>query len=233
MNIRAELRTNFSIQHIQSAFFFARQCKAIEGAHDGSYNAESIANCRAYATGAVFAAVAFLDATAGEIFLDASEPDGGSLKDQPIDVRRNFEEIWTKSLSKKSAALPKLEKALELAGTPEICSGSRFNKEERPYLDVALVVKLRNRLIHYEPAWLPAELEHRKQVPQRYEFAEQLRGRFAESAMMGGGSPLFHKILGYGCAKWAAESALALADEFYYRMGIVPRYDHVRAALAE
>ncbi|MBA3580199.1 MAG: hypothetical protein H0W42_09470 [Gemmatimonadaceae bacterium] len=231
MNVRAELRTSFSIQHIQSAFFFARQCKVIEEAHDGSYDAPSIANCRAYATGAVFAAVAFLEATAGELFVDASEPDGGLLKGQSPEVCHTFAEAWSKSLSKKSAALPKLEQALELAGTPKICAASRFNTEGRTYDDAKLVIELRNKLVHYEPACLPAELADRNPTAPRYEFAERLRGRFPESRLMGAGNPLFQKILGHGCAKWAAESTLALADDFYSRMGIKPRYNHVRPEL--
>src|ERR1051326_6202629 len=74
---RIRTRTYYSLQHIQSAALFTRQCYQIESNFDGTFSNDLAADHRSYVTGAIFAAVSFLEATINELFADTAEhPDG-------------------------------------------------------------------------------------------------------------------------------------------------------------
>src|SRR5215208_662491 len=82
--ISMRLRHNLSPHHIQAADYFAQQSGAIETEHAGKTPAElaaeeeAHAKYRAYVTGTIFDAVAFLEATINELFSDAADNPGAS-----------------------------------------------------------------------------------------------------------------------------------------------------------
>lgn len=73
--------------------------------------------------------------------------------------------------------------------------------------DAALVVRLRNELVHFKPKSLGGDIKHR--------LTRQLRGKFPD------------KCLGYDCAKWATTSAIKFADEFFATIDVEPNYQRI------
>ena len=81
-----------------------------------------------------------------------------------------------------------------------------------------MLVKLRNAVAHYQPEHLFANVPHR------------LKGKFAANALMAGaGNPWWPDLcLGAGCAAWAIQTAMALADHVASAVGITPNYQRIR-----
>jgi hypothetical protein len=125
-----------SQDHLFSAVHFARLCHGIEV--DGGRKLSS--EHRSYATASVLSAVAFLEATVNEIFLQPR------LFGMTPALQRLFERLWDYQMANASV-LTKYETALLLKGAPE------FDRGKQPYQGVDLVIKLRNALMHYKPVW--------------------------------------------------------------------------------
>jgi hypothetical protein len=149
------------------------------------------------------------------VFQDAAD----TLIDAPIGARlaslderclAQMAEFWnaTAAGSRYIEALVKFQMALLFAGKPRLHPGTN------PYQDAKLLVGIRNRLVHFRPAW------HRRGEETTDE--RQLRGKFPPNGLMAGmGNPWFpDKCLGAGCAEWAWKSGRALADEWTERLGL-------------
>ena len=103
------LRDYLSKDHIQTAAFFARQSRLIEqeysGKHWGEVFGSGVFNQhRAYVTGAIFAAVAFLEATINELFTDAEERYGDDLvaQNRSKEISKRIVEVWGEQRDRRS-----------------------------------------------------------------------------------------------------------------------------------
>jgi hypothetical protein len=189
-----------SRDHLMAALHFARQCYSVEARSIGTGHSEEH---RSYVIGSVLSAVAFLEATVNEIFVEPR------LFAMSPELQRIFRKLWDCDLA-NSSVLVKYEIALLLKGAPEFARG------QQPFQDVDLVIKLRNALVHYKPEWQPLE------QPQRME--KLLRNKFTLNPLAGNDDVFFPgKCLSYGCAKWAVRSVLAFGNEFFKRFGM-PQY---------
>lgn len=224
-HLRIATRTYFSIQHIQSAALFARQCRAVEedwsktGDTNGLYTPLA-----AYAIGAVFNATAFLEAVINELFADSVENQEGHVKGLEAETLALLAHMWTLDIPKRAGypILMKFQVALSLARKP------MFNLGSPPFQAANILVQLRNNLIHYEPAWVVETDTRAPETVATPQLVRNLTDKFAPSPL-----PMSSllKFLGHGCAQWAVQSSLALADDFFLRMGLKAPYDHVRDAL--
>lgn len=93
-----------------------------------------------------------------------------------------------------------------------------LDKGAEPYQSAALLIGLRNALVHYKSESVADDVEHR--------FTKTLRGRFPDNRLMkGSGNPWWpDHALGAGCVQWAFESARALADVVADALQITPNY---------
>jgi hypothetical protein len=218
-----KLRNYHSHFHVYSAFFFAKASSNIEQEY-GSANVvpfDRIAEHRANVTGAVFAATAFLEATINELFADAADEHPNNIWQLGFEVLTRLASLWEVEYFERYARLmEKFQTALKMAGKEQ------FNTGERHYQDVKLVIELRNTLTHYKPeTTFSNSMDTNK-------LEKSLRGKFPINPLVPNEVPFFpDKCLGYGCAKWACESSLAFADEFFSRMGLTPVYTSVRSQL--
>ncbi len=217
-------RTYFSIGHIQSAALFTRLSHKIEKNYDGRFSPELDSECRSYVTGAIFAAVAFLEATINEFLMD--------ITDKSVEKRQHLEQkditmianLWARDIFGRLSTLEKYQIALILAGK-EI-----FDTNINPYQDVSYLVKLRNALIHYEPEWIIDISEINEIEPHKFE--SMLKGKFNLNPIAGDGNPFYpHKCLGHGCAEWAVNSSIKFVDEFFGKRGTIPIFNHIRGEL--
>jgi hypothetical protein len=199
-------------QHLWSARHHARLCAELEAEKTGK-TAFDIQH-RAYAVNAVLSAVVFLEALVNETFQDAA--DGNASRIVPLDHRciERMGEFWNdpEAPGQYARTLDKFQKALLLADRPQLDAGAA------PYQDAKLLIGIRNRLVHFRPAWMTAGEESKEEA--------QLKGKFVQNALMAGmGNPWFpDKCLGAGCAQWSWKTSLALADEWTKRLGIPRPY---------
>lgn len=119
--------------------------------------------------------------------------------------------------------LEKYHIALVLNDKPKLDTGAS------PYQDVDALIALRNNLTHSKPRDLPAGLKPNQETER---MTKRLRDKgFALNPLFPelSGNPFFpDKALGHGCARWAVESSVALADDFFSRVEITPRFQRFK-----
>ena len=95
-----------------------------------------------------------------------------------------------------------------------------------PWQDAALVVRLRNELVHYKSRW-GKELERSKLLR-----ALQDKGHPRPPFIKGSGNFFPYECLSAGCASWSVRSCVAFLDAFCANLGFAGRLDPYRARLA-
>jgi hypothetical protein len=152
--------------------------------------------------------VAFLEAAINELYQDSADGHPSYIGTLSPECIRLMSEMWRSTDRGRLEMFEKFDLARVLAGQ------QRFNRGGAPHQDAALLVRLRNYLVHYKPEGVSVDLPHK--------LGEALAGKFRGSALMrGAGNPWFpDHALGAGCATWAWRSARAFADEFSARMDI-------------
>jgi hypothetical protein len=177
---------------------------------------------RSYAASSVLASATFLEAAVSELFQDAQ--DGHGLRDDgylaPLteDVVATMATVWRATdAGRHLDPLEKWQWLLE-------CSGrERLERGAAPAQDAALLIRLRNTLVHFKPKDIAADEEHN--------LEKRLCGKFADNRLMkGSGNPWWPSHgLGHGCSEWAARSARAVADRVLDDLGITPTYRLIEA----
>lgn len=209
------LKTHFNAQHMLAAAYFARKALDIESNHTDLVDGEPYFAHRGYVTGAVLSAVASLEATINELFIDA--PSSPTYQDVDPIVSMLLKEYWEEIES--ASTLRKYRVALILARK------ARFNPGTSPYQEVGSLIQLRNALVHYKPEWDVDQREHKK-------IENRLKSQFAPNPFAGPNDAFFpKKCLGYGCAEWAVMSSTRFIDEFFRRLGIQSIFNQHRQGL--
>ncbi len=206
------MRSYLSTHQLWAGRHFAKLAEAIEAGAAGRLRFDI--QHRAYAIGAVLAAVAFAEAAVNELFQDIA--DGNLSYTAPLDQRARtaMGAYWRESRGRGSI-LEKYQVSLVLAGREPLAPGAE------PFQSFALLIKVRNLLVHFRPETASAA--------DVQDLEKQLRGRFPENALMAeAGNPFFpDKCLGTGCANWAVAAAKAIADETFVRLGVQPNYQRL------
>lgn len=225
---KSEIASRFyaSIQHIQSAALFTRQSHKIEQEFSGITSDELIAGHMSYVIGSIFATVSYLEATINEFFEDAATGPDERLEGLESDKKRLLAEMWKLDVP-KTATYPILRK-YEIALT--LARKEGFNRGNPPYQDIAFLVDLRNKLIHYEPKTTTFFSEINPESVSQ-ELEDRFRGRFPFNPLRPTGPFFPDRCLSHGCAEWAIKSSLGLVDQFYSRMGITFPFSHIRSRL--
>lgn len=223
-------RTYFSINHIYSAALFTRLSYNIEKNYGGQFSSKLNSEHRSYVTGAIFSAVAFLEATINEFYMDISDEsltkDGSKIKQQleQKDIKM-ISNLWKRKIfDRQVPILDKYQIALILLGKPTFDQGSN------PFQDSHYLTRLRNALIHYVPEWITNFSDINEVDPHKFEG--MLKGKFNLNPLTGAGNPFYpDKCLGHGCAEWAVKSSIKFVDEFFEKLSATPIFDHIREQL--
>ena len=196
---RIRSRCHLAYLHFVSAVHLAKLTEEVEERGDTAKQIEH----RAYATGAIILSVAFLEATANELFCDAVD---GELPSE-YSKGETMAKLWRLGVVDAAPILKKYQFALALSGR------GLFDPGCDPYQSVYAVIRLRNALMHFQPQWVDEGAEK----PQKMDSL--LKGRFDPGPWHPDIGPLFpHGCFSYGCAKWAIPSCVQLVDEFLERM---------------
>jgi len=229
MSMSFEFRTYFSIQLLTAARLFCDNSYNIESKYAKEFLTMSKEEKHrlsrdniSFVTGAIISCVTFLEANINEFYGDAYDKQyNDRLEPLSGESIKLIGEIWEKVENERKRILYKYNLALELA------SKEKFNKGMEPYQSVCLLINLRNNLVHYKTETVKSSSFDPK---NKHELEKKLSNKFIENTFYKfTGNPYHpHKLLGYGCAKWAFNSVVLLADEFYSKMGVKPYYEHVR-----
>jgi len=220
--VKISSRHYLSSELLWSAHHNAHHCRSLENElvkiQDIDRDLAVATEHRACAMMSVLTAVAFLEALVNETFQDAADITYGTnsrigpLSEQ---CRALMGEFWTASKEGERyiGVLDKYQMALLFA------QKERFDKGANPYQNADYLIFLRNKLVHFRPAW------HERGGPDEVE--KKLASRFKPSALLTGtGNPWFPgKALGAGGAEWACASASSLADAWTERLGIPRTYE--------
>jgi hypothetical protein len=233
----ATVRHTLSSVHLYGAWRAALRSEDIE-CSGGAMSESDRIEYDSLVVGSVVSAVAFLEAAVNELYATcADEPGDHHVKGDRQDPRfgdigadtiRSLGALWrTASVPKSLGLLDKFQLALTLARKDPFEAGSN------PYQDGALLIQLRNALIHFHPETREIALGAGKTV-EPDKMARRFQGKFADSPLtprhsfvvIGGEPheeadwPFFPaKCLGSPCAYWACRSALSLSNDFFTRLG--------------
>jgi hypothetical protein len=216
-SVTAIMRVYFSSYHLWAASHF----RHLTGLREKAVSKKPIFDVqhRAYVTNSILSSVAFLEAAINELYQDSYDQHESYLKSLCAEDKKRIAFLWQLTEENNKAAFSILEKyqlALVMAGKPELSTGAK------PYQDAALVIKIRNELMHYKPKSLGGELQHK--------LEKQLKAKFPENELMAeSGNPYFpDKCLGYGCATWAVKSVIDFANRVFDELNVQPNYQMVR-----
>jgi hypothetical protein len=216
------MNTHFNVQHMVAAAIFARKVFEIEATHNhqkGLVSGEAYYAHRGYVVGAVFSAVASLEATINELFIDAENEHSPTFAGVDPMVPRLLTEYWEEIQGAR--ILTKYQTALVLARK------SKFDRGGSPYQEADRLIQLRNALVHYKPEWDTDQKKHKK-------IEDQLKDHFALNPFTVPNDAFFpKKCLGHGCAEWAVKSGVAFIDGFFARLGLSTIFNGLRQELPE
>jgi len=213
-------RVDLSHYHLYSAFFFMQNAALVEETASEVPNSDTVYRYRSYVMGAVFSSVAFLEAKIAEWYADAEDGRGISAKGLTASDRTALVAAFgalrsnTRMLGRYQVALKALRK-------------KSFDADSPPYRPVALVIILRNYLVHFPGEWLAMSDADTRRLPQSDIplIERQLKGQFPSATFAWADQPFFpDQCLSAGCARWAAESCLTFAQEFSTRTGTVMKH---------
>jgi hypothetical protein len=214
-SLEVRVRVYYSTYHLWAAKQFTRIAREIEDAHSAGDPVSKIEH-RAYVTGALVSSVAFMEAAINEILQDAAENHQSYTAPLDQETQALLAAFW-RLMEDRGSRFPILDKyQFALSCSRQV----QFPKGENPYQDAALLIRLRNELVHYKPKTLGRSDTHK---------LDDLKHKFPPSKLMEGtGNPYFpDKCLGYGCAEWAVNSSKNFADSFFEKIGVVPNYQRV------
>lgn len=226
-SLEISTKTYFSIQYIRTVDLFIKKAIDIENKELDSTSEPSRLEYQSYCYSAILLSVAFLESTINEFFIEMSDRPQWCValkEDVIIDSRyhNSIKEYWEKPKSERKSTLKKYQKALELFGRKEI------SEQDEKYLNVDLLINLRNDLIHAKSEWVhdsPEKNERTKCL--KYQTAFQ--NKFSLNPFMGVGNAFFpDQCIGHGCAKWAIVSAVEFVDYFFQSIELTPKYQYLK-----
>lgn len=222
-----QTRSYLSICHIHAAALFSRQCYLNEKKFKGVNQPKTNYNHDAYVIGSLISATCFLEATINEFFCDIAEEvrtiGGDPLLDKLSKKTINrIRELWRLSIPKTASysILEKYQIALTLA------EKETFEKGKNPFQDIALLIELRNALVHYEPEYIQDSIIGDKVEVKVHKFEKKLKGKFELNPR----AIPYHAFypdhcLSHGCTEWAVKSSIEFVKEFYKKLGTKYKYD--------
>lgn len=196
--IRSESFTFFSAYYFRAMYQSARASQEIERELDRNRATENAC----FAIMAVTSSVAFLESHINELFMLVSK-DTAPYRDLDSTVKEGIRNL-SGDVALKLAILPKYDLVLGLNRSPA------FDHGAQPYQDAAVLVQLRNAIMHYQTGF--------RCDYEELNLEKRVKGKFPLCAFNLDG-PLFPQgFLGAGCAIWAAKTAQDFADDFHRRL---------------
>jgi hypothetical protein len=212
--------TDIAVDYLWSARHFSDLAQEQEQPGNVGRHTEEYRRHRSYVVAAVFSSVAYLETAINEIFAGCADSGvSWKLRESSPDHRRILASLWCEEI-RRLPTLRKYQLALRAGSLAE------FHEGQVPYSDAALLVRLRNALVHYEPDWVNTDRIDGSRLTQAemHRWERALRSKFEPNALAGQKYPFWpERCLGAGCARWGAQSAEQFLGAFRERMNPIAR----------
>lgn len=242
-------RGRLADNHLQGAISNSLEVKRIEsnyGGWKGSPPSEDGASVvikhRSLVISSITSCVSFLEAFINEVYDDAiikyqmesndeveqsyqGITETSVIEGDSLEILYDFDKELFGTIQRQISFLQKYQLLLVFG------SVSPFNKGEYPYQEVNTLRRLRNYFVHFEPEeWVSKSDEPNIE----HKIGSSLQGKFNDNPLAGPSQPNFpHKMLSYGCTKWAILTSVDFADQFCARMNVERSYRHGAIGLEE
>lgn len=210
--VEARIKRAFSAHHLRCACYCTKHCKRVEGQHiDGrtpEENSSLLFEDIAYASGAILSSVAFLEASANELFCHIRD---GSDHCKSIDAiaRDIMLDKWPDRKKKKRNQAGLVGKFNIIA---QAVTSENLPEDDISVRDVRAIVALRNALTHFQPEWQQVE----PACDDDPYGLNALRDHFPPNPFATTEYEFFpYECLGAGCARWALFSAVEFRKKFF------------------
>jgi hypothetical protein len=203
---------------LRSSKRFAEMAQEIETEHFGDWGTPHCEEHMDLVIAAVLNSSTFLEAMINELFTDAADGHGhekdGYIAPLSAGAVRLMAEWWRETDEGFDRTLTKYQLLLAFAGHEKLDRGAE------PFQSAALLLRLRNAIVHYRPETIYSDEPHRLEV--------HLSGRFAANGLIAGGSNWWpNRALGAGAARWSYTVAQEFTDAVVSRLGIAPNYQRL------
>jgi hypothetical protein len=200
----ADTRYSFTAQFLRGGAIFAHRAHEIETTA-AALTEELHAEHRAYVIGAIVQSAAALESEISEIIMHGP---GHHLGSNGVDAQaRDF-------LSHMADVIDGEETLRRYDLVAHLLRKQPFDKGAHPYQPAALLIKLRNELIHYKSKW-GAQMERQSLINQ----LEKLK--FDKPAFISPHTNFFpHQCLSASLASWSVTTGVAFINSFYTKLEI-------------
>jgi len=241
MNVKVEAKISvslatkqyMSVTYLSSVINFLNKLRYFEENYEELNDDKARNDYYSYSISSIILSIAFFESTINEFFDDISHNirlssinnQEGILNEQYINTVKFMKD---ENLFRRSG-LKMFEKyniALKLGGK------SPISKEEIISRELKILVELRNELVHADPEWIWLDENEKLQKSKTLEFENKFKNKFNTNPYVKGGPFFPNRCIGYGCAKWAISTVVNYSDEFFKRMELVPRYEHMKNELS-
>lgn len=204
-------KSAFAIQHLMAAARFSQECGEVQQKYLGQPLGPFFDEQIACVSATIMLSVASLESNINEYLGEPAQ----LFPEFPEQARQEFCQLVA-----ELSILDKYERVLSFKGTEE------FNRGNRPYQDVDVLISLRNELVHFHPEWHDEQERHKK-------IGQRLMYRFELSPFIREGSGLLfpQRFVSHGCTKWAVESSLAFMEKFSTYLGLPSKFELFRSRL--
>lgn len=209
------IRNYMSSGMLRTAKRFAAEAQKIETKHAGVWKSPHVEEHMDYVIASIISSSSFMEAMINELYTDASEKHGVEKEGYIAPLDKRTQELmanwWDETNEGFDKTLSKYQLLLVFAGKPRLDAGTE------PYQSAALLIQLRNTLVHFRPETIYSNQVHK--------LESKLKGRFSDNKLAHKKSNWWtSRALGAGCAEWAVASARAFTDEISHQLNIQPNY---------
>lgn len=203
-----DIRYSFTAQYLGASALFARRCADIERTHpDNIDETTRIEHC-GLVTAVIMQCAAAVEAESAELTMHGP---GNHLGSDRMDRNAHAFLAPLAEIIDDQEALTRFKLILHLLDKPPMPEG------EQPWQDMAVLVRLRNELIHYKSKW-------GKEMDRQKFFASLKSLHLAKPPFVPTNTNFFpRQFLGASCAAWSVRTAVGFLNGFYVRMGIESR----------
>ncbi len=210
----ADSRYSFTAQFLRGAGIFAKHAREIEQSTGTTATEDIPSEHRAFVVAAIIHSSAALEAEISEV---AEYGPGHHLGSNGLDVLAHDMLSPIAAVVDDQPTLERYQLVLHLLRKPKFAPG------HQPLQSVALLIRLRNELVHYKSRF-GSKMENIK-------FLETLRQlNHARPPFVSSHANFFpHHCLSADCAIWSVNTALVFIDAFYGKLDIHSPLDAHRA----
>jgi len=205
VTMEADTRYSFTAQFLCASAIFSRQCAEIESLQPVNSNNKILTEHRGLVTAAIMQCVAAIEAESAELTMHGP---GAHLGSNGTDMAAKKILEPLADFIDGQQPLDKFQIILHILSKPPMEKGDKI------WEDMALLIKLRNELIHYKSK-LGKEMDSKK-LFKSLEGLKLAKPPFA--SLQANFFP--HQFLGAACAVWSVRTSVAFLNSFYDHLGI-------------